>query len=146
MENSYLWLKGLHIIAVISWMAGQLYLPRLFVYHASVAPGSEADQLLQTMERRLLRAIMTPAMIATFILGFLLAMKIHAFDPQNGAWLHVKLLLVLLLAASHGFMSATRKRFMRGENFRTPTFYKIFNEIQTILMVVIVMLVVVKPF
>lgn len=144
-DSLYHWLKALHIIAVIAWMAGQLYLPRLFVYHTQAVPGGEADNMLQTMERRLLRAIMNPAMIASFALGLWLAVHINAFAPENGAWLHAKLALVLGLAASHGLMSRWRKAFARGENRRTARFYKIFNEVQTLLLISVIILVVVRP-
>src|SRR5271156_3237848 len=104
-------LKTLHIIAVISWMAGMLYLPRLFVYHTQVAPGSEASEMLKVMERRLLRIIINPAMIATWVLGLTLAIKIHAFDPQNGYWMHAKLGLVLCMQVAHAVMARCRRRF-----------------------------------
>ncbi len=145
-ENFYVWVKALHIISVIAWMAAQLYLPRLFVYHAGVTVGSESDVLLQTMERRLLRYIMTPAMIAVYAFGATLAVYSNAFDPQNGIWMHVKFTLVLLLSANHGFMAATWRRFARGKNTRSPRFYKILNEVQTVLMMAVVIIVVVKPF
>lgn len=144
--DSYHWLKALHIIAVISWMAGMLYLPRLFAYHATVSLGSDADVLLQTMERRLMRAIMLPAMLATFVLGFWLALSTNAFSPTNGMWLHVKVTLVLVLAGMHGMMSRWRKRFVAGQNTRSSRFYKIFNEAVTVLMIAIVLLVVLQPF
>src|SRR5579871_6018103 len=98
MNNAYEWLKALHIIAVIAWMAGMLYLPRLFVYHTQVKPGSEASEMLKVMERRLLRLIINPAMIATWVFGILLAIKLNAFDTAaNGYWLHAKLGLVVLM-------------------------------------------------
>lgn len=145
MDNTYLWLKALHVIAFISWMAGQMYLPRLFVYHAGVPAGSEADKMLQTMERKLLRYIMNPAMILTLAIGLWLAVYIHAFSPENGYWLHAKLALVLGLVVSHGMMARWRKRFARDANAHSAKFYKIFNELQTVLMIGVVIFAVVKP-
>ncbi len=141
----YLYIKALHIISIIAWMAGLLYLPRLFVYHARVMPGSEADLAFQTMERKLLRIIMNPAMIATFIFGIWLIM-LGAIDFRHAGWLHVKIVFVLILAAMHGLMAKYRRDFALGRNIRSEKFYRIFNEIPAIIMVVIVLLAVVKPF
>ncbi len=140
----YLLLKALHIIAVISWMAGMLYLPRLYVYHATVTVGSESDVLLQTMERRLLRYIINPAMIATFIFGGWLVAKLGM--QGLGGWFHVKILLVLILAALHGMLAKWRKDFNRGTNHHTARFYRFINEVPTVIMIAIVLLVVIKPF
>src|SRR5262249_2142460 len=104
LNEPYHWLKAFHIIAVISWMAGMLYLPRLFVYHTQVRPGSEASEMLKVMERRLMRIIINPAMIATWVLGLWLAVTINAFDPVNGCWLYAKLALVLLMQIAHALM------------------------------------------
>jgi protoporphyrinogen IX oxidase len=145
-DNLYLWIKALHIIAVISWMAGLLYLPRLFVYHAGVSVGSDADKMLQTMERRLLKFIMNPAMIVSFILGIWLIKITGSGMPDSGGWMHVKLFLVLVMAAAHGMMAKHRKQFAAGTNKKSAKYYRIFNEIPTLLMVVIVLLVVLKPF
>jgi putative membrane protein len=134
--------KILHIVAVISWMAGLLYLPRIFVYHAEVAHGSEADKILQTMERKLLRYIMNPAMILVFIFGFYLASEI-GFEF---AWLHAKITLVLILAGFHHFLGRWRKDFEKGQNKHTQKFYRIVNEVPTLLMIAIVSLVILKPF
>jgi putative membrane protein len=139
----YLWLKALHIIAVISWMAGMLYLPRLFVYHAGVERGSPESDLFQVMEFRLLRYIMTPAMIVVWISGVSLAHWAGFFDAF---WLYVKLLLVVGMSAVHGFLSKVRGDFANGANFRDARFFRILNEVPTILMIVIVVLVVVKPW
>jgi protoporphyrinogen IX oxidase len=144
--EAYLWLKALHIIAVVCWMVGLLYLPRLFVYHCKVAPGSEADQLFQTMERKLMRGIMLPSMLATWGLGLWLAIKTGAFAPDNGGWLHAKLFLVLLLSGYHGICSRYRKAFSRGEKPKSETYFRFFNEIPAVMLVVIVILVVLKPF
>ncbi|MBV8939514.1 MAG: protoporphyrinogen oxidase HemJ [Alphaproteobacteria bacterium] len=146
MNDAYHWLKTLHLLAVIAWMAGQLYLPRLFAYHAQAIGGGEASETFKVMERRLMRGIMNPAMIATFIFGIALAVKLNAFAPVNGYWLHAKLSLVLMLAASHGLMGRWRKRFAQDANTHSPRFYKVFNEVQTALMIGVVALVVFKPF
>ena len=134
--------KILHIVSVISWLAGLLYLPRIFVYHCQVAVGSESDRLFQLMEKRLLRYIMNPAMILVFIFGFYLASEI-GFEF---VWLHIKITLVLCLAACHGFLSRCRKNFEKGENKRSQKFYRILNEVPTFLMIAIVALVILKPF
>jgi len=146
MTETYLWLKALHIIAVISWMAGMLYLPRLFVYHTRVAAGSEASEMLKVMEKKLMRFIINPAMIATWIFGLWLAIKINAFAPGNGIWLHAKLGLVILMQLAHAMMSRWRKAFERDQNTKSEKFYRIFNEVPAVLMVLIVIIVVVKPF
>jgi protoporphyrinogen IX oxidase len=146
MNDAYHWLKALHIIAVISWMCGMLYLPRLFVYHTRVAVGSETSELFKVMERKLMRLIINPAMIATWILGLWLAFHINAFDPQNGSWLHAKLGLVILLQVAHALMSRYRKAFERDQNTRSERFFRFFNEVPAVLMVLIVLVVVMKPF
>lgn len=136
--------KALHIIAVISWMAGMFYLPRLFVYHADADKGSELSETLKIMERRLLRIIINPAMILTFIFGGLL---LYA-NPEllHQPWLHVKLTAVLLMVGLHGFLARARKRFVLDQNTRPASFYRKINEIPTVLMIIIVFMVVVKPF
>ncbi len=139
----YLWIKAFHIIAVIAWMAGMLYLPRLFVYHARVAPGSEASETFKVMERRLLRAIMTPAMILTWLLGITLVIE---GGWLTAGWFHAKLALVLLMTALHGLMSRWRREFERDQNRHSPKFFRIINEIPTLLLIAIVILVTVKPF
>ena len=141
----YSWLKALHIIAVIAWMAGMLYLPRLFVYHSDAAPGSESSEMLKIMERRLLRAIINPAMITVFLLGGLLLLTPGVADWSAG-WLHLKLLLVLVMAGLHGMMSKWRKEFEADRNQRSAKFYRIVNEVPTVLIIAIVILAVVKPF
>lgn len=135
-------IKILHIVAVISWMAGLLYLPRIFVYHTQVAAGSEADKLFQIMERRLFRYIMNPAMILVFIFGFYLASEI-GFEF---AWLHAKLTLVALLTFYHHLLGIWRKNFEKNQNKHSQKFYRIANEVPTILMIGIVALVILKPF
>ena len=139
----YLWIKVLHVLAVISWMAGLLYLPRLFVYHANVAKGSETSETFKIMERRLLKAIMTPAMIVAWIAGLWLAYESHAFSQ---GWFHGKLLLVLVMSAVHGLLAVHVKRFARDENVKASRYFRILNEAPTLLMVGIVILVIVKPF
>lgn len=133
--------KILHIIAVISWFAGLFYLPRLFVYHSRVSHGSEADNIFQEMELKLLKIIMTPAMIVTFICGLYLADQI-GFD----GWVHAKLTLVLCLAGFQGFLSRCRKNFAAGKNKYSEKFYRIINEVPAVLLIVIVTLVILKPF
>jgi putative membrane protein len=138
----YLWIKALHIVAVISWMAGMLYLPRLFVYHAGAAVGSELSETFKVMERRLLRAILNPAMILTWVLGLWMAWSAGFFAM---GWFHGKLGLVLILSAVHGYFSRLVREFANDNNRRSPKFYRIINEIPTVLMIATVILVVVKP-
>ena len=142
LSQNYEWLRAFHLIAVMSWMAGMLYLPRLFVYHVERPENAE---VFKVMERRLLRYIMNPAMIVSW--GFGMAMI--AANPammSGGGWMHVKLLAVVLMSGAHGFLSACRKKFERGENTRSSKFYRILNEVPTVLMIVIVIMAVVQPF
>ncbi|MGQ0740732.1 MAG: protoporphyrinogen oxidase HemJ [Alphaproteobacteria bacterium] len=145
LNSFYPWLKALHIIAVIAWMAGMLYLPRLFFYHCEVQPGTLESERFKLMERRLLRVIINPSMIAVWVLGITLA-----FTPASGGWgqgwLHAKLLLVVLLSALHGFFARWRKDFARDRNRHTQRFYRLWNEAPAALMIGIVILAVVKPF
>lgn len=143
--DGFLWIKSLHIIAVISWMAALLYLPRLFVYHAGVAHESPEAKLLEVMEYRLQRYIMNPAMLATWALGLLLLSIPGLIDWKADIWMHSKFLLVLLLSGVHGFLSVCRKKLANGTNTRSPKFYRVLNEVPTLLMIGIVILVVVKP-
>lgn len=136
-------IKSLHVISVIAWMAGMLYLPRLYVYHCDVTPGSEADEKFKIMERRLLRAIMNPAMIATWIFGGYL---ISATGAMTEGWFHVKLLCVVLMTIVHMVLSKYRRVFAADANTKSPKFYRILNEVPTILMIVIVFMVIGKPF
>ncbi len=140
----YLWLKALHVLAIISWMAGLLYLPRLMVYHCQAAPGSPQYETFKVMERRLLKAIMTPAMIVAWVLGLWLAFGYVGFSEQY--WLHAKLALVLAMSAMHGQMAKWVKDFAEDRNTRSERFYRIANEGPTLLMIGIVILVIVKPF
>jgi putative membrane protein len=139
----YEWIKALHIIAVISWMAGMLYLPRLFVYHCEAQAGSKQSETFKVMERRLLKAIINPAMIVTWLAGLYLAWSGHLFASP---WLHAKLLLVIVMSGLHGFFSRWVKDFAADRNTRSQKFYRIINEVPTVLMIFIVILVVVKPF
>jgi putative membrane protein len=139
----YEWVKALHVIAVISWMAGMLYLPRLFVYHCQAAVGSAQSETFKVMEQRLLKAIINPAMAATWVLGLYLAWSGHWF---SAGWFHGKLLLVVLMSGVHGFLSRSVRDFAADRNTRSQKFYRIINEVPTVLMIGIVILVVVKPF
>ncbi|HEY5346642.1 MAG TPA: protoporphyrinogen oxidase HemJ, partial [Rhizomicrobium sp.] len=138
-----LWIKAFHVIAVIAWMAGMLYLPRLFVYHCEAAKGSESSERFKRMEKRLLRGIVNPAMIAVWLSGPPLAWLTGAYAQ---GWLQLKFVLVLVLSGLHGFFATTVKRFARDENSHSPRFYRIVNEVPALLMVLIVILAVVKPF
>jgi putative membrane protein len=141
--DGYLWVKAIHVIAVIAWMAGMLYLPRLFVYHCAAAPGSETSETFKVMERRLLRFIINPAMIVTWIAGLWMAWEIFGFQ---GGWLHAKLLLVVLLSGLHGYLSKATRLFAQDKNTKSAKHWRIINEVPTILMILIVILVIVKPF
>jgi putative membrane protein len=139
----YLWLKALHVIAVIAWMAGMLYLPRLFVYHCDAEIGSRQSETFKVMERRLLRAIINPAMVATWVLGLWLAYESGFF---KAGWLHAKLALVIAMSAIHGFNVRWVRAFAEDRNVHSQKFYRAMNEIPTLLMIAIVILVIVKPF
>jgi protoporphyrinogen IX oxidase len=138
-----LWIKALHVLAVISWMAGLLYLPRLMVYHAETPTGTQQSETFKIMERRLLKAIMTPAMLVAWVTGLYLAYTTFQF---KGGWLHAKLLLVLAMTAAHGAQAAWVKTFAVDANTRSHKYYRIANEVPTLLMVGIVIMVIVKPF
>lgn len=142
----FFWIKALHIVAVIAWMAGLLYLPRLFVNHVGLAPGSEASELLKGMEGRLLRIIMRPAAAATFIFGIALLLLPESPVDWSQGWIHLKLLFVAGLGFMHGKMERWSKEFSRDANTRPARFYRMMNEVPTLLMIFIVILVVVKPF
>jgi putative membrane protein len=139
----YEWVKALHVIAVIAWMAGMLYLPRLFVYHCEAEPGSQQSETFKVMERRLLRAIINPAMIAAWLLGFGLAFEGGWYGSH---WLQAKIVLVLGLSVIHGLLARWVRDFAADRNRHPQRFYRIVNEIPAILMVGIVILAVVKPF
>lgn len=139
----YEWIKALHVIAVISWMAGMLYLPRLFVYHCEAEIGSKQSETFKVMERRLLKAIINPAMIVTWLAGLWLVWQGGWYIA---GWFHAKFALVLLMSGVHGFFSARVRDFAADKNTRSQKFYRIINEVPTILMIAIVILVIVKPF
>lgn len=139
----YLWIKALHIIAVIAWMAGMLYLPRLFVYHCETAPGTPESERFKRMERRLLRAIINPAMIAVWVLGIYLALSSGYWQAH---WLQAKFALVLVMSGVHGLYARWMRKFAADANTRSARFYRFWNEVPTVLIVAIVILAVVKPF
>ena len=139
----YEWLKAFHVIAVIAWMAGMLYLPRLFVYHCDAEPGSKQSETFKVMERRLIRAIIDPAMAASWLLGLWLAYDSGFF---RSGWFHAKFALVVALSAFYGFLTRAAKDFAADRNRRSARFYRIINEVPAVLMAAIVILVIVKPF
>jgi protoporphyrinogen IX oxidase len=141
--TAYPWIKALHVIAVISWMAGMLYLPRLFVYHCDAEIGSKQSETFKVMERRLLKAIINPAMIVTWLAGLYLAWSGHWY---TSGWFHAKLTLVIILSGVHGFFSRWVKDFAADQNTRSPKFYRVINEVPTLIVIGIVVLVIVKPF
>jgi putative membrane protein len=141
--GAYLWVKALHIIAVIAWMAGMLYLPRLYVYHAGAVSGSDLSETFKLMERRLLQAIINPAMIVTWILGLALAAHL---DAWGDGWFHGKLALVLGMQIVHAGYARWRRQFANDENRHVARFYRIINEVPTVLLIGIVLLAVAKPF
>jgi putative membrane protein len=142
-DAAYLWVKAVHVIAIISWMAGMLYLPRLFIYHCEAAPGSRQSETFKVMERRLLQIIINPAMIVSWVLGLWLAWQAGFF---SSGWFHAKLALALALSAVHGYFSASVRAFTEDRNTRPPRHWRIVNEVPTLLMIGIVILVIVKPF
>jgi len=139
----YHWFLTIHIIAVISWMSGMFYMPRLFVYHCRLKDGSEASEMFKEMERKLIRIIINPAMIVTWIFGLLMA---FGQDLWATHWFQIKFLCVILMSGFHGFLSRWRREFFRDENNHSEKFYRRVNEIPTFLMVIIVFLVIMKPF
>lgn len=139
----YEWLKALHVIAVFAWMAGMLYLPRLYVYHAGAKPGSELSETLKVMERRLLRAIINPAMTAAWIFGLWMA---WVGDLWGEPWFLVKLATVTALSTLHAFLSRWRRHFAADANRHSAKFYRMMNEVPTVMLIVIVIMVIVKPF
>lgn len=144
-DQYYLWIKSFHIIFVTFWMAGMFYLPRLFVYHASADPGSELDKTLALMEKKLMAFIIRPTMILALFFGVLLLFVPNLISMADG-WLHVKLFCVLLLLIFHAILSRSRKKFAANRNTKTGKYYRILNEIPPLLFVVIILMVVLKPF
>ena len=143
--GSYPWFKAIHIIAVMSWMAGLLYLPRLFVYHVEVELNSTEDRRFQIMERRLLRAIMNPAMVVSYIFGILLILTPGIVD-WSSAWIWLKILAILVLTGCHHAMGKWRKDLAEGTNQKSQRYFRVANEVPTTSMIIIVIMVVVKPF
>ncbi|RKQ68630.1 protoporphyrinogen oxidase HemJ [Oceanibaculum indicum] len=145
MGDLYSWIKALHVISVIAWMAGMFYLPRLYIYHVAAPIGSPQSETFKVMERRLLRAIINPAMFATFIFGIWMLVLLGPSVWSEGWW-HVKLTMVILMGAYHMFLSRWRRDFEADRNQRSAKFYRFANEVPTVLMIVIVIMVIVKPF
>jgi protoporphyrinogen IX oxidase len=139
----YLWIKALHVIAVISWMAGMLYLPRLFVYHCDTEPGSKQSETFKVMEWRLIRIIINPAMVVTWLAGLWL---VWAGEWEKSGWMQAKFGLVIVMSAIHGFLVGRARDFSLDRNTKSARFYRILNEIPAVLMIGIVILVIVKPF
>jgi putative membrane protein len=139
----YEWIKALHVIAVIAWMAGMLYLPRLFVYHCEAEIGSKQSETFKIMERRLLKAIINPAMIVTWLAGLYL---VWSGQWYSAGWFHGKFLLVIVMSGVHGYFTSRVKDFAADRNVKSQKFYRIINEVPTVLLIGIVILVVVKPF
>lgn len=139
----YLWIKAVHLIAVISWMAGMLYLPRLFVYHAAAEAGSQQAKTFEVMEHRLLTYIMTPAMGVTWVLGIVLVLQ---GGWLTAGWLHAKLVAVIAMSVMHGLLSHWATEFAHGRNKHDQKFYRIINEVPTVLLILIVIMAIVKPF
>jgi putative membrane protein len=139
----YLWLKAAHVIAIIAWMAGMLYLPRLFVYHCDAPAGSVQSETFKIMERRLLKGIINPAMIAAWLLGLWLAWDGGWF---SSGWLHVKLAAVLAMSALHGYFTGAVRAFAQDRNTRSSAHWRMMNEVPTLLLIIIVIMVIVKPF
>lgn len=144
LSGAYLWIKALHIIAIVAWMAGMMYLPRLFVYHHQAEKGGEAERRFAVMERRLLRGIMNPSVAAVWLFGVLMLIANPAV--LSAGWFHVKLTLVVILSAVHGFYAASRKKFEAGARPRSERFWRIANEVPFAILVVVVVLAIVKPF
>ena len=143
LDDFYLWVKAFHVIAVIAWMAGLFYLPRLFIYHTDAPPGSEQSETFKVMERRLLKVIMNPAMMISWILGLYLGWDLYRFQ---GGWLHAKILLVILLTIAHMHQSRAVRQFSADGPRKSARYWRLMNEVPTVLMMMIVILVIVKPF
>jgi len=144
LAGHYLMLKALHLSAVIAWMAGMMYLPRLFIYHLMSSQGGEADGFFVKMERRLLKGIMTPALVAVWLFAVLMLIANPAL--LKAGWFHVKLPMVIGISAIHGFYAATQKKFERGERPRSDRFWRLMNEAPFVLMLVAVFMAIMKPF
>lgn len=144
LSTYYEWVRALHIISVIAWMAGMLYLPRLFVYHAESETGSDKSETFKVMERRLLRIITNPAMILTWIFGICMLWANPAL--LSAPWMHIKLTAVVVMSGIHGMLSKWRKDFAADKNTKSAKFYRIINEVPTVLMIIIVIMAVAEPF
>lgn len=142
-DDAYDWVKAIHVIAVIAWMAGMLYLPRLFVYHCDASPGSELSETLKVMEGRLLRIIINPAMVITWILGLWMAWQASWY---TAGWFHAKFALVIAMSGVHGHFTKAVRQFAEDANTKTSRYWRLMNEVPTILMIAIVIFVIVKPF
>ena len=142
--NTYLLLKSIHLIAVISWMAGLLYLPRIFVYHAEKEKNKEISETFKIMERRLMIYIMNPAMILSWIFGLMLIFS-HGMEIHLVLWIQLKLLLVILLTIYHFFLARYLKKFAINENKKTSKFFRIINEIPTVLLILVIFIIIYKP-
>ncbi len=145
LDNFYLYTKALHIISVIAWLCAMLYLPRIFVYHAKVRPDSETSVIFKTMEYRLAYYIMTPAMIASWFFGLILIFYFNAIIFSSDIWFHIKFLMVIILSAYHGILLKKLRLLANNKNTNSVKYYKYLNEIPTIIMVIIIFLVIVKP-
>jgi putative membrane protein len=143
LSNNILWIKALHVISVIAWMAGMFYLPRLFVYHTETAPGSVESERFKLMERRLLRGIINPSMIATWVFGIALALLTAVYREH---WFQAKFALVVVMSGLHGYFVGRVKAFAQDRNDKSAQFYRVLNEVPPVLMVFIVVLVIVQPF
>lgn len=143
LSNNILWIKAFHVISVIAWMAGMFYLPRLFVYHTETAPGSAESERFKVMERRLLKAIINPAMIATWVFGLTLAWLTGAYHAH---WFQAKFALVVAMSGLHGYFVGRVRAFAEDRNDKPARFYRIVNEVPPLLMVIVVILVIVQPF
>jgi putative membrane protein len=145
-DDIFVWIKAFHIVAVVAWMAGMLYLPRLFIYHCAAETGSPQAETFIVMERRLLRAIINPAMIVSLVLGAILLSEPGMIDWVGDIWIYLKLAFVAVLVILHGFLARWRKAFEAGENRHDARFFRWINEVPTVAMIAIVIFVVVKPF
>ncbi|MGB0919817.1 MAG: protoporphyrinogen oxidase HemJ [Alphaproteobacteria bacterium] len=146
LASIYLWVKALHVIAVISWMAGMLYLPRLFVYHTQVDVGSAESERFKVMEHKLMRVIINPAMVVTWLMGLTMVFTPGIIDWTVDIWFHVKFTLVILLSGVHGMFSKWRKDFAADQNQKSEKFFRLMNEAPTLMMIAIVIMVIVRPF
>ena len=143
LAQQYLWIKSIHLIFVIAWMAGMMYLPRLFIYHHQSEKGGEAEKYFIQMERRLFKGIINPSMIAVWILGILMLVANQGI--LSSGWFHIKFAAVLIMSGIHGFYSSSRRKFEAGERPKTEKFWRIMNEVPFLLLIIIVIMVIVKP-